>query len=607
MSNEKKEKKPRRSSGIFGRLFLGQDTADILQEEQVISPGKTVVKNFVSNKISMAAMIIFLAIFLFVIIAPHFYPLDLSYQEATQINMAPGLTLMKLPKELKDDVYTISVGPSFSVGASIEGEVYTWGQTRVSNTIDIADVPQIEGRVVQLSAGHDHVLALTEDGQVYAWGNNRLQQCDLPRDLYKEGNIIQVVAGYQLSLAVTDTGYVHVWGNKNMNDIRIKKSQQETIAKVAVTSDAVIGLDFDGNVVYLGKQDTAYAKLPESVTTGHVVDIAASGATVCAVLDDGSAVVWGNIAYGLDQVPETEGKLIQVDAGRYHYVAVTDAGEIVSWGQNVYHQTEVPGHIDASRIRDIYCGYYQNYVVMKDGSTVTWGLKGYFLGSDELGRDVLTRLVNGGLMTMTIGAVSVIISTIIGVIVGCLAGFFGGKVDMLLMRLSEICGSIPFLPFAMILSSIMVNRFGENMRIFIIMVILGLLSWTGLAKLVRAQVLSQREQEFVTAAKAMGIKESKIVFKHILPNVISTIIVNATLNFATCLLTESSLSYLGFGVTRPRPTWGNMLYGANNSITIQNYWWQWVFVALILSVCVICINTIGDGLRDAIDPKSNER
>lgn len=147
----------------------------------------------------------------------------------------------------------------------------------------------------------------------------------------------------------------------------------------------------------------------------------------------------------------------------------------------------------------------------------------------------------------------------------------------------------------------------SNQKTVLIMVILGLLTWTGLQRLVRAQILSVREQEYVLAAKAVGIKEKNIVFRHILPNVISVIIVSATLSFATSMLTESSLSYLGFGVQAPQPTWGNMLYGANNSTVIQYYWWRWVFASILLGTCVICINLVGDGLKDAIDPKSQER
>ena len=147
----------------------------------------------------------------------------------------------------------------------------------------------------------------------------------------------------------------------------------------------------------------------------------------------------------------------------------------------------------------------------------------------------------------------------------------------------------------------------ETMRIFIIMLILGALSWTGLARMIRGQVLVEREKEFVTAAKAMGVKDGKIAFRHIFPNVISVVLVSVTLSFASCLLTESSLSYLGFGVQQPQPTWGNMLHGANNSIVIQYYWWQWAFPALFLSLATVCINVLGDALRDALDPKNIAR
>ena len=206
---------------------------------------------------------------------------------------------------------------------------------------------------------------------------------------------------------------------------------------------------------------------------------------------------------------------------------------------------------------------------------------------------------------MTIGAVAVIISTILGVVIGCISGYFGGKVDMLLMRIAEIFGSIPFLPFALCLSAIFQSSdLQENTRIFIIMIILGVLSWTGLARLVRGQILAEREKEFVTAARSMGIKETRIAFRHILPNIVTVILVNVTLSFARCMLTESSLSYLGFGVQLPRPTWGNMLNGCLNAIVIQNYWWRWLFPSIFLSLAVICINIIGDTLRDVLDPKS---
>lgn len=604
MSKKNTEKKPSSFVIMLKRLFgiHQKETQDIFTEEQVQSPMRTVVRNFMDNKLAMTALIVFLAIFLFVLIAPVFMPIDLSFQEGTQANIAPGRDMMKIPKELQGNIASIDGGSTFGVGADTNGKVYVWGKTKISERIDLKDIPEDMGKIVQVSAGVDHILALAEDGTVYSWGNDRLQQVRLPNDIYREGKIIQVEAGYQLSMAVTDEGYVHVWGNENINDVRVKRKQQGTISKVVASGDSVIGLTEDGEVVHLGRSESDIDKIPEDLE--NVVDIAACSTTGAAVTEDGEVVVWGNTQKGQGNVPEMDGKVVQISGGRYHFTALTDTGHVYSWGDNVYGQSEAP---QTEGITNIYTGYYQNYAVDQDGNAQTWGLKGYLLGSDELGRDVFTRLVNGGRMTITIGAVAVIISTIIAVIVGGISGYCGGKVDIVLQRVMEVVSSIPFIPFAMILTVVVGNKVSETMRIFIIMLILGVLSWPTLSRLVRAQVLAERESEFVTAAKAMGVSRVSIIFRHIIPNVISVIIVTATIDFATCMLTEATLSWLGFGVKLPRPTWGNMLYGAADSVVIQSYWWRWVFPALLLSICVICINTIGDGLRDAIDPKSNDR
>jgi len=591
---------------LFKRLF-GTNTneqEEIFLEEQIQSPFQTILKNFVGNKLAMVGLIIFLAIFVFVIVGPIFFPIQLSYQESTQGNIGMGRNMLSVPSKVSTMV-SIDSGSSFSVGADADGNVYTWGYTRINKTTNMKNIPENMGSVVAVTAGYDHALALNDEGKLFSWGSNRLKQVEIPDEVYEHGNIVQIAAGYQLSVVVTDEDYVIYWGNENLNDIRVKKkSQQGEIQKAAVTSSSVIGLTVDGEVVHLGAESSDVSDIPEGLSSG-VVDIVASGASCAAILEGGSVVVWGTTLRGEGKVPEFDGAVVSMAGGRYHYTAVTENGTVYSWGSNTLGQTSVP--FGLTDVVEVFAGYYQNYALKSDGSVVTWGLKGYILGTDDLGRDVLGRLINGGRMTMTIGAVAVLISTIIGIIVGGIAGFFGGKVDIVLSRLTEVIAAMPFLPFAMILSSIIGNSLAENMRIILIMVVLGVLSWPPLARLVRAQVLAEREKEFVTAARAIGVKETTIVFKHIIPNVISVIIVNATLSFATSMLTEATLSYLGFGVSLPRPTWGNMLYGCNDSIVIQNYWWRWVFPAALLSLCVICINEIGDGLRDAIDPKSNKR
>jgi len=335
--------------------------------------------------------------------------------------------------------------------------------------------------------------------------------------------------------------------------------------------------------------------------------VVTTNASVGLILSDGSVCFAGDFTADAVKAPTLGADEYYVDliGGSFHYTGLTNKGNVYSWGRNNLDQCEMPSK--TSGVAKIFGGSFQSYSVdANDDLQEAWGLKGYLFGTDTRGADIFQRIINGGKMTMTIGAIAVIISSIIGIVVGCIAGYFGGKVDILLMRITEIVSAIPFIPFAMILSAIMAQMtLSENMRIFIIMCILGVLSWTGIARLVRGQVLVARENEYVLAAQAMGVKESKIAFKHILPNIISVIMVNLTLNFASCMLTESSLSYLGFGVAYPKPTWGNMLNGANNATVIGNYWWQWVFTALFLALTTICINILGDALRDVMDPKSN--
>ena len=179
-------------------------------------------------------------------------------------------------------------------------------------------------------------------------------------------------------------------------------------------------------------------------------------------------------------------------------------------------------------------------------------LEGFLLGSDEQGRDFIVQLIHGGRITLVVGAVAVIISTLIGVTVGLSAGYFGGRIDNLLMRFAEIVSSFPFLPFAITLSALMLNTATtEVQRMLVIMFILGVLSWTGLARLIRGQILSERERDYVLAAKALGIKQRHIIWQHVFPAIISIVIVNMTLGYAGSLLTEAGLSFLGFGVQNP--------------------------------------------------------
>ena len=602
----------------FKRLFLGhKEVLDIMQEEQMQTPMRTALKKFLHKKTVVFALVVFLSIFALVLIGPRYWVLDLSEQDSTLTNLPPGYDMMSLPKELVGNVADIAAGSIYGLGIDNDGHIHTWGTTRITDKIDLAEIPE-EGQsadIVLLAAGSDHAVGVDVNGEILVWGNTRLQQDQLTSDMKKDQkdgwNIIQLEASTQFSAIVTDEGNAYLWGNKNQNDISVTKKYQGQIVKVALTANNYVSLLTDGTVAYTGSKgrNNPLSTQPKEMRGKTIVDIAATSGAIAALSDEGEVFVWGTTTRGEDKIPEFSAPVKQIYGGRYHFVAVDENNRVYSWGNNKYHQTDVPDALanGEKELTALYVGNHQNYALTTDGEVITWGLKGFLLGTDDLGRDMLTRIINGGAVTMTVGAISVIIATIIGVVLGGMAGYFGGRVDILIMRISEIVGGLPFIPFAMILSAVIGSRMGANERMYLIMVVLGVLSWTGTCRLVRAQILAQREMEYVTAAKAMGIKETAIVFRHILPNVFSLLLVDMTLSFATCMLTESTLSYLGFGIPLPQPTWGNLLDGANNSVVIQQYWWRWVFPAAIFGLCTICINMIGDGLRDAVDPKSNER
>jgi len=228
----------------------------------------------------------------------------------------------------------------------------------------------------------------------------------------------------------------------------------------------------------------------------------------------------------------------------------------------------------------------------------------YLLGTDLLGRDILTRLMYAGRVSLLVGIVAVVIEIIIGGTLGAIAGYYGGIVDAIIMRIVDIFLCVPFLPILIILGAIMSDRnVSPEIRIMYLMFIIGLLSWPSIARLVRGQILSLREQEFMQAAEALGLKDSRKIFKHLIPNVIPQIIVSATLSIGGAIMIESALSYLGMGVTPPQASWGNMIQSVNNFIDLMKRPWLWIPPGICIFLTVMSINLLGDGLRDALDPK----
>ncbi len=225
----------------------------------------------------------------------------------------------------------------------------------------------------------------------------------------------------------------------------------------------------------------------------------------------------------------------------------------------------------------------------------------HVLGTDSAGRDVLARLLFGARISMTVGIVSVSIAAIIGTLIGMQAGYAGGWLDSVLMRLTEVVMTFPVL-FAVI---VLVALVGPN--VFNVVLVIGVLGWPGLARLIRGQVLSLREMDYVTAARATGASDRRMLFLHILPGVLPYVMVASTLGMASAILTEAALSFLGLGVQIPISTWGNMLNSAQSLAVLQSMPWLWIPPGTAIALTVLAANFVGDGLRDAFDPRMQIR
>ena len=284
---------------------------------------------------------------------------------------------------------------------------------------------------------------------------------------------------------------------------------------------------------------------------------------------------------------------------------------------------ELAESLDAGAETFLYTGEdgeSHEYTVTYDPAALTWSVKQetetrvydtyaspsreHPLGTDRNGMDMLTRLMYGGRVSLVIGFIVEIISTVIGVILGGLAGYFGKWVDNLIMRIVDIFYCIPSMPIIIILGAAMdAMRVDPQIRMIYLMLILGILGWPTIARLVRGQILSLREQEFMTATESSGLSVSRRIFKHLVPNVIPQLIVSCTMGLGSTIITEATLSFLGLGVKFPFASWGNIINDVNDTWVLTTYWFIWIPAGVLLLATVLAFNLVGDGLRDAFDPR----
>ncbi len=327
-------------------------------------------------------------------------------------------------------------------------------------------------------------------------------------------------------------------------------------------------------------------------------------------------------SYAIEQEGEGSAMVHTPDGGNYAYISNMNINsfidgvfltpdfkelliEAIAAGEESFEYTDAEGETDTYMVSEKNKQYtvkrYQNTRVI---DTYASPGKEHLLGTDGNGMDLLARLMYGGRISLLIGFVVVIIELLLGVLIGGIAGFFGGWVDTILMRFVDIIYCIPSMPLYLILGSVMdFYKAGPTVRIYMLCVVMSVIGWVGIARIVRGQILSLREQEFMTAAEATGIRVSRRIFRHLIPNVIPQMVVFASMEIGGVILAESTLSFLGLGIKYPAATWGSILNAVNDSYVMTNYLFVWIPAGLMILLTVLAFNFIGDGLRDAFDPK----
>lgn len=561
-------------------------TSTSLDDEQrvkVLSPGMMVAKRFFRNRLAMVGLVIIVCMFLFSFVGGMITP----YSEE-QVFRTTEIAIKDYAgvAENTDWQYSIAEGKDFPAAAQAQ-----------------------------------MILAINK-------GETNFSAKDVSYGLLKKNDdLYYIVQGEQIATVTS------VRGRVNYNEVAagtltdsVKAAYEAAVAENATefdTDGVHYSITQEGRVTSISVAENI-AIASKYVFSGATKDVEASFAFKCAALEAVEAKETSMEVEGTTYTIEEndEGALFYKDGEEYILVstynisAVNDgvfltldfrraALEAIDEGAEKFTFTDENGEETEYVLKRKNEQYtVRNYVETQVNDNYAKPSKAHPFGTDGHGMDLLTRLMFGGRISLLVGFVTVILEVFIGVIMGGVAGYFGGWVDTLIMRLVDIFYCIPAMPLYIILGAIMdFWKIDPQLRIFVLCAMLGLLGWAGVARMVRGQILSLREQEFMTAAEALGISTHRRIFVHLIPNVVPQLIVIATMGLGDTILTEATLSFLGLGVKFPFASWGNIINAVNDSYVMTNFWFVWIPAGMLILLTVLGFNFIGDGLRDAFDPK----
>lgn len=528
---------------------------------KVLSPGALIAKRFFRNRLAVVGLVILVAMFLFSfvggVISP--YGQDETFSTMTELNTQyAGIT------ETTSLRYTAA--PDAEFGALV--------QSKANSAINAGETSfERDGVVYTIDQPTPDLYTFSQGGQVVA---------------YASSNVVSVPAGatapsFEFQVAA-------------ITAITAADEAEEPAADAPEVTE-------DGTVVVESDEGDAADAAAEAEAAGNTFEV--DGATYsfdeAGNVMDGSGTVVAMVSPFV--MSASDGNTVIPDDLRQALLTAieADASEVVYTDANGAEHTYTISYDAYSKVYNV-TETTENLVYDRYASP---SLE-HWLGTDGNGMDMLTRLMYGGRVSLIIGFIVVFISAGLGVIMGGISGYFGGWVDNLIMRIVDVFYCLPSMPIIIILGSAMdAMRLDPWIRMIYLMLILGFLSWPGIARLVRGQILSLREQEFMLATEATGITVPHRIIRHLIPNVMPQLIVSCTMSLGSTIITEATLSFLGLGVKFPFASWGNIISDVNNAFVMTNYWFIWIPAGICLLLAVLGFNFVGDGLRDAFDPKMN--
>ena len=529
---------------------------------KVLSPGALIAKRFFRNRLAVVGLVILVVMFLFSfvggLVSP--YGQDETFSTTTQLNTQyAGIT------ETTTRRYTAAADAEF--GALVQANANTAINEGATSF-------ERDGVTYTIEQPAPDLYTFSTGGATVAYASTYV--VSVPAGMTAPSFDFQIAAITAVSAAnATDDAAAEDAPEVTEDGTVVVESDEGDAAAEAAEAEAA------GNTF---EADGATYSFDES---GNVMD--ASGATVAMVspfvisASDGNTVI-------PDDLREALLTAVDADASEVVYTDADGAEHTFSISYDAYSKVYNVTETTENLVYDRYAS----------PSLEHW------LGTDGNGMDMLTRLMYGGRVSLIIGFIVVFIAAGLGVIMGGISGYFGGWVDNLIMRIVDIFYCLPSMPIIIILGSAMdAMRLDPWIRMIYLMLILGFLSWPGIARLVRGQILSLREQEFMLATEATGITVPHRIIRHLIPNVMPQLIVSCTMSLGSTIITEATLSFLGLGVKFPFASWGNIISDVNNAFVMTNYWFIWIPAGICLLLAVLGFNFVGDGLRDAFDPKMN--